>query len=139
MKLISSAIIALIIITTYGCQTNPTRTSGSVEIGNENARVEVIFSDHDRKLIHEHYKYGKQKKVPPGLAKKTHLPPGHEKHYKKHGRLPPGLEGRYLPNDLEHRLERLPKEYVRIRVGTDILLMEKSTRLILDVITGVAY
>jgi len=126
-------------ISIYGCQTYPTRTSGSVEVGNENTRVKLVFSDHDRKLIHQHYKYSKRKKMPPGLAKKRHLTPGHQKHIKKHGRLPPGLEGRYLPNDLEDRLDRLPKDYVRIRIGTDILLMERSTRLILDVITDVAY
>ena len=139
MKILSAIVCALILTAVYGCQSYPTRTSGSIEVSDDNTHVKVIFTDHDRKLIHQYYNHGKRKKTPPGLAKKEHLPPGLRKQIKKHGKLPPGLEGRYLPHDLEQKLHRLPKGYVRIRVGTDIVLMETPTRIILDVITDVAY
>jgi len=123
----------------YECQSNPSRTSGSVEVAGDDARIKIVFSDHDRELIHQYYGHGKQKQMPPGLAKKERLPPGLQKQIKRNGQLPPGLEGRYLPHDLEHRLEPLPNGYLRVRVGTDIVLMETATRVILDVILDVAY
>ena len=75
----------------------------------------------------------KGKRVPPGLAKKNKLPPG----LAKRDRLPPGLQGRYLPDDLERRLRRLPDKYVRVKVGTDIVLMDRNTRVVFDIIYGV--
>ena len=139
MKIFSIMLSIAMIVGMYGCQSAPSRTSGSVEVASDDARVKIIFSNHDRELIHHYYSQGKRKQIPPGLAKKEQLPPGLQKQIKKHGKLPPGLEGRYLPHDLEQRLERLPKGYVRIRVGTDIILMETATRVILDVILDVAY
>ena len=139
MKLLTAMLSIIVIAGIYGCQSTPVRTYGSAEVAGDNVRVKVIFSDHDRKIIHQYYSGNKRKKIPPGLAKKKRLPPGLEKQIKKHGKLPPGLEHRYLPHDLERRLERLPGDYVRIRVGTDIVLMETRTRLVLDVITDVAF
>jgi len=103
------------------------------------ARISITFSDYDRQLVHQYYGHGKRKKIPPGLAKKKSLPPGLQKQIKRNGKLPPGLEARYLPYDLERRLGRLPGEYARIRVGTDIILIDIPTKLILDVISGVAF
>jgi hypothetical protein len=124
---------------------SPVRTSGSVEIGDDDTRVKVVFSDHDRRLVHQYYgsgkkkKHGKKKRIPPGLAKKGCNHPGLQKHLQKNYKLPPELKGRYLPRDLERKLKRIPSDYVRIRVGTDIVLMERETRIILDVITGVPF
>lgn len=139
MKSISIIFLSLLTINLVGCHTSPVRTSGSVEASHGNTDVKVVFSDHDRALIRQHYHQNKYKKVPPGLAKKGKLTPGHQKRLQKHGRLPPGLEGRYLPYDLERRLDRLPDGYVRVKVGSDIVLMETATRIILDVIAGISH
>lgn len=109
-------------------------TSGRVVIQDEHARVDIRFSDHDRRLIEQYYHNGRKRKgLPPGLAKRNGLPPG----LAKRDRLPPGLDDHPLPAELEARLSRLPEGYLRVRVGSDIVLMDGKTRVILDVIYGV--
>jgi hypothetical protein len=123
-------------------------TSGRVVIKDENAKVDMVFSDHDRRLIQEYYRMESQKKhrtdkgVPPGLAKKGGVPPG----LAKKGGLPPGLarrdrlpddlEGEHLPRELEARLSRLPDTYVRVRVGQDFVLFDRRTRVVFDIAHG---
>ncbi len=77
----------------------------------------------------------KRKKIPPGLAKRGgDLPPG----LVKRDVLPPGLQGRTLPYDLETQLTPLPESYVRVQIGTDVVLLNRKTRVVMDVIYGVA-
>jgi hypothetical protein len=139
MKSFSTIIIVATIFIINGCQSYPGSTSGSIEAVNDNVRIKVVFSDHDRRLIHQYYNDGKRKKLPPGLAKKKQLPPGLQKQVRKNGSLPPGLESSYLPHDLERNLKSLPGGYLRLRVGTDIVLMDATTRIILDVIKDIPF
>jgi hypothetical protein len=136
-----SIFLVLLISGMTGCIANPTVNSGSIEVGNEHMRVSVAFNEHDRKKIKNYYKHSrktkKSKKMPPGLAKKHNLPPGLQKHIKKNGQLPPGLHKRNLPVDLEQELSPLPKGYVRVKVGGDVVLMDEKTRVVVDVIWGV--
>ena len=74
--------------------------------------------------------------MPPGLAKKDAPPPGLQKHIVKHGELPPGLKGRSLPYELENSLTPLPKGFVRLKVGGDVVLMNEKTRIVVDVVFG---
>lgn len=112
-------------------------TSGRVVFKDDTSVVDVRFSDHERALIEEYYKPKKGKKekgLPPGLAKRGgNLPPG----LAKRDRLPPGLSGDPLPRDLDDRLARLPQSYIRVRVGQDIVLMDRNTRVVFDIIYGV--
>ncbi|UCE88990.1 MAG: hypothetical protein JSW10_11890 [Pseudomonadota bacterium] len=126
-----------------GCEITPsTQTSGRVVVESDHARVEVSFNERDRQRIHgyysQHKKKGKSKGMPPGLAKKDRLPPGLEKQVQRNGTLPPGLEAKRLPGDLERDLSPLPGGYVRVRVGADIVLMDERTRVVFDVIYDVA-
>jgi len=134
-----------------GCQTTAPRvTRGSVEVASDSARFKLYFTDREKQLIHRHYrdvkkhnkkykkKYKKkQKHVPPGLAKKKHLPPGLQKQLVRKGSLPPGLQGRDLPIDLKRHMHWLPADYIRVVVGSDIVLMNKKTRVIFDVMLDV--
>ena len=140
------ACIALILCmgTGTGCVSHTGIDSGSVEILQDDLHLRLAFNDRDREYIQDYYrhyrkqhrkKYGKH--MPPGLAKKGHMPPGHQKHLQKHGTLPPGLNRYYLPMDLERNLARLPSGYVRIRVGGDIVLLDENTQVIMDVIYGI--
>ena len=70
----------------------------------------------------------------PGLAKRDQLPPGLAK---RGNRLPPGLMKSDLPTDLEETLPKLPDNVERVVVDTDILLVQKGTDLILDVMEGI--
>ncbi|MDH3310839.1 MAG: hypothetical protein OEM48_05670 [Gammaproteobacteria bacterium] len=113
-------------------------TSGRVVIKDDTSVIDVRISDHDRSLIENYYKksYHKKKGLPPGLAKRDgNLPPG----LAKRDKLPPGLRGDPLPYDLEENLSRLPSTHVRVRVGQDIVLMDRKTRVIIDVIYEIAY
>ncbi len=80
---------------------------------------------------------GRGKGLPPGLAKRDELPPGLQKRLEKHGSLPPGLAKRDLPDDLEKKLPKVPEGLERIIAGESVVLLEKATGKILDVIEGV--
>ncbi|MCH6588239.1 MAG: hypothetical protein IH805_07995, partial [Proteobacteria bacterium] len=66
----------------------------------------TVISAVERALIGDYIKKAKvkHKGLPPGLAKRQHLPPGLQKHIARTGRLPPGLEKRRLPGDLRSLL-----------------------------------
>lgn len=127
-----------------GCVTVAGVNSGSVEIHQDDVHFRVAFNDHDRESIRNYYhrykkKYKKKykKQMPPGLAKKGTLTPGHQKRLEKHDTLPPGLTRYHLPQDLEEKLSALPRGYVRVRVGGDIVLMDENTHVAVDIIYGV--
>jgi hypothetical protein len=121
-----------------GCATTPTVDSGGIAIETEDMRAVIVFSDSDRGKIRNYYRDAKKgKTIPPGLAKKQELPPGLQKHIERNGKLPPGLEGRRLPRDLEGTLPHLPAGFVRLQVEGDIVLLNEKTRVVLDVIWDV--
>lgn len=121
-----------------GCETMPGMgTSGEVVVKDKNTTVAIIFSDRDRQLIGDYYAGGK-KRLPPGLAKKKQLPPGLQKQLERNGQLPPGLQERGLPGELERKLSQLPEDYARVVIGTDVVLKNIKTRVIVDIIRDVA-
>ena len=113
-----------------------------------------FFSDKEKELIGDFFdilrgdqeskgskgsKGSKNKKgLPPGLAKKKELPPGLAKQLEKNGTLPPGLSKRDLPRDLRSKLPSRKSIFERIIVGDDVLLIEKGTEIILDILRGAA-
>ncbi|GMR04081.1 MAG: hypothetical protein BMS9Abin22_617 [Gammaproteobacteria bacterium] len=125
-----SRFLLLILLTglVSGCATH-TLTSGRIVLQDEDNVIDVSISDRDRVLIRDYYKKYKKKKkrkgLLPGLAKRD--------------TLPPGLRGEPLPRALENTLSPLPSSYVRVVVGQDIVLMNKKTRVVLEVIYGAAY
>jgi hypothetical protein len=120
-----------------GCATY-SATSGQVVIRDDSGVVNVRIDSRDRAVIESFYKNNsrRQKGMPPGLAKRNgNLPPG----LAKRDELPPGLQGEPLPYELEKELRKFPSTYVRLRVGRDIVLMDRKSRVIFDVVYGVAY
>ncbi len=98
------------------------------------------FRQHDREIIVDYY-HSRQSGLPPGLAKRGgDLPPGLEKHLERNGQLPPGLQKRVvaLPPDLERRLPRLPTIYRRGVIGTHVIILDRKTGAIVDIIRDVA-
>ncbi|HEX9628185.1 MAG TPA: hypothetical protein VGA00_14685 [Acidiferrobacterales bacterium] len=121
------------VVTVSGCVTHAV-TSGRVTVRDDRGVVAVGFSTQDRRIIEEYYRAGgRVRTAPPGLAKRDALPPG----LARRDRLPPGLEGRVLPSDLERRLGPVPYPYVRLRVGADIVLMDRNTRVLVDILYDV--
>jgi hypothetical protein len=101
--------------------------------------LQLIFSSHDRDVIREYYSGGSSG-LPPGLAKRNgKLPPGLQKHLEKNGTLPPGLQKKIepFPVELERRLPRLPSGYSRVSIGVDVLILDRRTQRIMDIIYDV--
>jgi hypothetical protein len=66
------------------------------------------------------------------------LPPGIARKVARGGSLPPGIAKRYLPQGLAGRLSPLDPRYGRLVVGSDVLLVEIATGVILDILRGAA-
>jgi hypothetical protein len=123
--------VLLLALVLGGCASYAS-TSGRVVIRDDTGVVDIRIDDRDRAHIHDYYRSNKG--LPPGLAKRGgNLPPG----LAKRDRLPPGLQGNSLPYELERKLSRLPSSYVRVRIGQDIVLMDRNTRVVFDVVYGV--
>lgn len=110
--------------------------------------VSAAFSEKDAKTIRDYYDAlnkkqegqkhkAKEKGLPPGLAKREHLPPGLQQHLERHGKLPPGLEKKRLPDDLSKWLSPEPKGYKRLTAGRDVVLVDERTQVIVDILTDV--
>ncbi len=99
-------------------------------------RVTIVFSSRDRDIVRDYYS-DRYSNLPPGLAKRNgNLPPGLQKHLERGGTLPPGLQKRLtpFPEDLEARLPRLPSIYRRATIGMDVVILDRRTERIVDVI-----
>jgi len=146
MGRVSQAVISLTVMLTIA---GSTWAAVTVQGG-----VQTVFTPEERKIVKDYYSKeiivqaqeqagpgkGKKKGLPPGLAKKEKLPPGLEKQLQRNGTLPPGLEKKMepLPRELEGRLKQLPPDYVRVTIGTDVIILDKTTQKILDIIRDVA-
>ncbi len=101
------------------------------------------FLPEERRIIEQYYRHGskgKAKGLPPGLAKRGgNLPPGLQKHLEKNGQLPPGLQKRLepLPVDLDRRLPYLPDDWERVILDSDVILIDRRTNRILDIIENI--
>ena len=96
----------------------------------------IVFSVRDRDTIRNYYQ-DRNSNLPPGLAKRNgNLPPGLQKHLERDGTLPPGLQKRVqpFPEDLERRLPPLPDVYRRVTLGVDIMILDRRTQRIVDII-----
>lgn len=80
---------------------------------------------------------GRGKGLPPGLAKKGKLPPGLQKQLERNGRLPPGLAANPLPYEAVINLPPPLNGTDRVIVDTSVVLLEKGTGVILDVLEDV--
>lgn len=69
----------------------------------------------------------------PEFAGMKPLPPGIAKKVARGGSLPPGIAKRYFPSDLTSQLPPRPGQQWLV-LGTDILLIDAATQIILDVL-----
>ena len=114
--------------------------------------IEGGFSELEKQIIEKYFKKtsnktsttdnkkskkSKNKKLPPGLAKKEKLPPGLAKQLERNGTLPPGLAKRDLPGDLSTELPEPVEGLERAIVDNAIVLVEKATGRIVDIMKDV--
>jgi hypothetical protein len=97
------------------------------------------FRPRDREVVTTYYsKQGSG--LPPGLAKRDgNLPPGLEKQLERNGTLPPGLQKKLRPCPVEitRELPPLPPIYERSVIGAHIVVINKNTNIIVDVMKDV--
>jgi hypothetical protein len=62
-----------------------------------------------------------------------------QKHLERDGTLPPGLQKRVqrFPYELESRLSPLPDGYQRVTLGVDILILDRRTQRIMDIVRDI--
>lgn len=98
------------------------------------------FQDKDRHAINKYYRDQQRRgKCPPGLAKKNQhcQPPGLQK--KWHRGKPIAKHVRYyeLPRGLRSRLSAPHENYRYVRVDDDILLVDRVTNVVIDVMENI--
>jgi len=103
--------------------------------------VKYGFQPRDREIVTTYYsKHGSG--LPPGLAKRNgNLPPGLEKQLERNGTLPPGLQKKLqpCPVEVERRLPPLSAEYRRGVIGANIVVFNRNTNVIVDVMLDVVH
>ena len=75
-----------------------------------------------------------------GLVRNAaHKVPGLQKKLERNGELPPGLQKRLepLPDDLNRQLPALPEYWERVIVERDVILIDRRSNRILDIIENV--
>ncbi len=117
-----------------GCETYP--RYGEVGVRDPYYSVRVVFTDHDRRLINDYYE-PRYRNLPPGQAKPDRLPPGHAWRVRHNQPINDDVRLRYLPYELDQRLTRLPPEYVRVVIGTDVAIMNVRTRVVVDILEDI--
>lgn len=99
--------------------------------------IGAVFGDQDRAAVRAYYgdRYQTAQRCPPGLAKKNNgcQPPGQAKKYIVGQPLPAGVAWYPVPPVLVQRLPPLPPDHGYVRVGADVLILNRSTRLVVDV------
>lgn len=107
---------------------------------NKKDKASVAFRSDDTRLIRDYYGAQAAKgNCPPGLAKKNNgcQPPGQAKKWQRGSALPVDVRYYDIPNDLRLRLPPPPSNYGYIQLGTDVLLIELGTRLVVDAIVDI--
>jgi len=107
--------------------------------GNKKAKHE--FDARDREVVTTYYS-SRNSNLPPGLAKRGgNLPPGLEKQLERNGTLPPGLQKRVqpCPVELERQLPPVEAGYARGVIGAHLVIYNRSTNVIVDIMKDVVH
>ncbi|MBI5331634.1 MAG: hypothetical protein HZB71_13615 [Betaproteobacteria bacterium] len=88
------------------------------------------FSEADRNAIISHYQQGRSRAPAQEKPAQAAMPGG---------RMPSGARPNKLPTDLDAKLSKLADPYTRLTLGADVVLVNRDTHDILDVIPQMAY
>jgi hypothetical protein len=101
--------------------------------------IRVVVPDRDRAVVYQYYRSEfSAGRCPPGLAKKGSrcLPPGQAKKqlWVIGQPLPPAVVYRPVPPAVTQQLAPVPPGHEYVRVDDDVLLMDKTNRMVADVV-----
>jgi hypothetical protein len=108
--------------------------------GKKDKKWKHEFDRHDHDVVVAYY--SQRATLPPGLAKRGgNLPPGIEKHLERNGTLPPGLQKRLQPCPvaLERQLPPLEPEYRRAVIGAHLVIYNRNTNVVVDIMKDVVH
>jgi hypothetical protein len=90
-----------------------------------------VFSERQQNIIRACLNSGRSG-LPPGLAKREHLPPGLERQIQRNGTLPPGLQKKVqpLPYACSDELPNIPSGWDRVILSGRILLLNRERRIV---------
>lgn len=88
------------------------------------------FSAEERKLITDYFSYERSRNTAKAMPAQQAKPGD---------KLQSGSRPSHLPNALKDRLSTLPRPYTRLVLGADVILVNRDTHDISDVIPQVAY
>ncbi len=111
-------------------------TSGRIVLRDDSAVSAPVFSADDRALIVGYYADRERRgdRAQRQTTKRERLLAG----LGQGDALPTGLEGRALPEQLDRRLTPLPESCLRVIIGSDVVLFNRRTRVIGDILRGIA-
>lgn len=119
-------VLMVVVVTSLlgGCATH-VASSGGVVLQDNSRAAHAGFSGRERQIIMEYYQRHKRDQQAPstGLVRQDVLPLSLASH-----RLPPALEAQLTP---------LSQPYQRLEVGNDVVLIDRNTRVVIDIIYGV--
>jgi hypothetical protein len=145
MVRILAAVLALLLATATPVLADQGKGKGNDKAGNPNSEdttsavvegivggvVGAVLNDDEKKTIRQYFDShpeagGKVKPLPPGIRKKL----------ARGGTLPPGIAKQALPDGLHRQLPpRTGQDYEVI--GTDVVLIDTATKVIVDVLKDV--
>ncbi|MGF1629210.1 MAG: anti-virulence regulator CigR family protein [Kiloniellaceae bacterium] len=91
----------------------------------------AVLNDDERRIIHRYF--GEH---PDSVGKVKELPPGIRKKLARGGAMPPGIAMQALPDGLHRQLPPRNGQHYEI-IGSDVVLIETATRVIVDVLKDV--
>lgn len=109
---------------------NDTTTEGVIE-GVTTGVLGAVLNNDERRIIRDYF--GEH---PKAAGKVKELPPGIRKKIARGGAMPPGIAKQVLPDGLHRQLPARDGYDYEI-VGTDVVLVETATRVIVDVLRDV--
>ncbi|WP_040726837.1 hypothetical protein [Thiomicrorhabdus sp. Kp2] len=129
LKKLTVILLSSSVLLASGCATSQSVKVSSHHQVSPSTHVSLYFSSSDRARIKGYYLYNYRdmRRMPPRHKKR------HTRNFERHHALPRHLSYTRLPYELERHLPPLPRDYIRIRIGEDIAIMNTRTRVIYDV------
>jgi len=143
MPRILAAVFALLLAASMPALADQNKNKGkSGQAGSEDTTTEIIegvvgvvagavLSDDEKQTIRDYYH-----KHPETAGKVKPLPPGIRKKLARGGTLPPGIAKQALPDGLHRQLPPRDGQSYEV-IGSDVVLVETATQVIVDVLKDV--
>ena len=111
-------------------------TSGRVEFSDDSAAATPHFSARDRQLIRDYYSAGGRSRVSDAEERSRRGQSGDA--LERGEKIRAGAAERSLPSELESRLTPLSEPYRRAVIGSNLVLFNRRTRIVVDIVRGIA-